>query len=338
MINGVGQIPSIRKEGRGEVYSLFGEGKDVITSLKLSSAGLLRIGEGNMWLKAASFMKEPRELWMKTWYEGEVCCLFSDSNLGKSIYAVQIGLHVAKMGLRVIYCDFELSEKQFQLRYTDGEGNLLDMPGNFLRADFNPDGEVPEGVPMEVAVLEAIEQAAIRHKADCIVVDNITYLNMLTESGDAAAELMTSLMRLKKLYGWSLLVLAHTPKRVPGTPLTPNDLAGSKRLFNFFDSVIAIGRCVNDENLRYVKQLKVRHGAFTFDADNVQVNEIVKQGCFLRFSRVKECAERELLSEPSLNRDANVMSYLNQGMSFREIAERMGISKSTVGKIAKRLK
>ena len=41
-------------------------------------------------------------------------------------------------------------------------------------------------------------------------------------------------------------------------PLSQNDLAGNKKLFNFMDSVFAIGQSVNDENLQYLKQLKSR--------------------------------------------------------------------------------
>lgn len=53
---------------------------------------------------------------------------------------------------------------------------------------------------------------------------------------------MIHLNNLKKRYGLSILVLAHTPKRSMECPITSNDLAGSKRLYNFFDSVFAIGK------------------------------------------------------------------------------------------------
>ena len=53
----------------------------------------------------------------------------------------------------------------------------------------------------------------------------------------------------------SILVLAHTPKRSLDCPITSNDLAGSKRLYNFFDSVFTIGKSAQDGGLRYVKQL-----------------------------------------------------------------------------------
>mgnify|MGYP000591601256 CR=1 FL=1 len=96
------------------------------------------------------------------------------------------------------------------------------------------------------------------------------------EKGDAAGRLMIQLNNLKKRYGLSVLVLAHTPKRSLDCPITSNDLAGSKRLYNFFDSVFTIGKSAQDGGLRYVKQLKVRYGTFSHDADNVIVYEIDK--------------------------------------------------------------
>ena len=38
----------------------------------------------------------PRALWDSFWYEGELSCLFADSNVGKSILAVQIADRIAR--------------------------------------------------------------------------------------------------------------------------------------------------------------------------------------------------------------------------------------------------
>lgn len=66
---------------------------------------------------------------------------------------------------------------------------------------------------------------------------------------------MMKLMNLKKQYGWSLLVIAHTPKRNLSSPITQNDLAGSKKLYNFFDSVVAIGKSAKVLDLTTVMYL-----------------------------------------------------------------------------------
>ena len=79
-------------------------------------------------------------------------------------------------------------------------------------------------------------------------------------------------------------------------PITQNDLAGSKKLYNFFDSVFAIGKSAKDENLRYIKQLKVRYGNFEYGGNNVIVCAIEKADDFLRFVTLGHAAESALFS------------------------------------------
>ena len=57
--------------------------------------------------------------------------MFADSNVGKSILAVQIADRIARTD-NVLYLDFELSEKQFQLRYTNEHGELSPFPTNSI--------------------------------------------------------------------------------------------------------------------------------------------------------------------------------------------------------------
>ena len=90
--------------------------------------GMFTVKTANRTIKEAALRPNPDALWLTLWYEGEVCCLFSDSNLGKSIYAVQIATSIADKQ-RVLYFDFELSDKQFQLRYSDGYSRGLSNKG-----------------------------------------------------------------------------------------------------------------------------------------------------------------------------------------------------------------
>ena len=82
------------------------------------SIGVMSIKTANRTVLEASLLPTPRALWDSFWYEGELSCLFADSNVGKSILAVQIADRIARTD-NVLYLDFELSDKQFQLRYTD---------------------------------------------------------------------------------------------------------------------------------------------------------------------------------------------------------------------------
>lgn len=299
--------------------------------------GMLEIKTANRTIREAALRPDPDALYLTLWYEGEVCCLFSDSNLGKSILAMQIAAQIAETR-KVLYFDFELSDKQFQLRYSDEQGNLNVFPDNLFRVEINR--ESLDVSNFEETIIMDIEQAALQTGSKVLIVDNLTYLCVASEKGDAAAILMKQLMALKKKHDFSMLILAHTPKRSLFNPITQNDLAGSKKLFNFFDSVFAIGKSAKDSNLRYIKQLKVRYGNYTYDSDNVIVSAIEKIGSFLQFINIGYATEKEHLKEPS-EKDVsqeieNIKQLSGQGKSIREIAKELNISKSKVGRILKK--
>ena len=299
--------------------------------------GMFTVKTANRTLMEAALRPNPDALYLTLWYEGEVCCLFSDSNLGKSILAVQIATRIAGTGKKVLYFDFELSDKQFQLRYSDEQGNLNVFPESLYRVEINPYSlEVPD---FEESVIRHIEQTALQTGAKILVIDNLTFLAVASEKGDVAGVLMSRLMALKKKHGLSLLILSHTPKRCLSNSITQYDLAGSKKIFNFCDSVFAIGRSAKDSNLRYIKQLKVRYGNYTYDSDNVIVAAIEKVGTFLQFVNIGYATEKEHLKEPS-EKDVsqeieNVKLLSGQGKSIRDIAKELNISKSKVGRILK---
>ncbi len=302
-----------------------------------SEIGIFTIKTANQAIREAKQRPNPEDLWLTLWYEGEACCLFADSNLGKSIYAVQIATSIAEKQ-RVLYFDFELSDKQFQLRYTDEEGNLFQFPNNLYRVEINREALGIDN--FEDSVILNIEEAAVKTNAKVLIIDNLTYLCIATEKGDLAGSLMMKLMRLKREYGLSILVLAHTPKRPLTNPITQNDLAGSKKLYNFFDSVFAIGKSAKDSNLRYIKQLKVRYGNYTYDMDNVIVCSIEKVGSFLKFVQIGFAEEREHLKEQTENDITtlieNAKDLRSEGKSIREIASILGVSKSKIDRILKK--
>src|ERR1700744_1348057 len=85
---------------------------------------------GNRWLELGEREPDPKMLFGGFWHQGELCILFADTNAGKSVLGVQIGDSIARhrqIGpfpleaekAIVLYVDFELTAKQFQLRYSD---------------------------------------------------------------------------------------------------------------------------------------------------------------------------------------------------------------------------
>ncbi|MGB3586103.1 MAG: AAA family ATPase, partial [Tunicatimonas sp.] len=90
---------------------------------------LFLIQTANKWMQQANLRPVPQMLFGELWFENELCILFADTNLGKSILAVQIansiskGKHISGFKLEansqpVLYFDFELSDKQFENRYS----------------------------------------------------------------------------------------------------------------------------------------------------------------------------------------------------------------------------
>ena len=282
----------------------------------------------------------PRQLWGPLWHEGEVACLFADTNVGKSIYAVEIAEHIAYTE-KVVYFDFEMSDKQFQMRYSL-DGALYTFPDNFLRATYSLDYD---GGLNLTDVIEHIALAAIDAEARVIIIDNITWICNRCESGDAAGEFMQMLIDIKRRYDLSILVLAHTPKRNIHSPLTQNSLAGSKRLANFMDSIFAIGVDSTDRPAgRYIKQIKVRSCETVYGDSSVLLGRLEKRGTVLRIwpdDPERTAPEHRLLQLPDdadADRDRlidDIRRLTDEGMSQREIAAATGLSQSKVNRLLK---
>lgn len=299
-----------------------------------TSVGMLSIKSANRTLTEASMTANPKQLYGEFWFEHEIGCLFADSNVGKSILAIQIAEDIAKTGETVLYFDFELSEKQFQLRFTDEQGNLHHFPSTLYRVqpDMNLIASIDE--PFEDALMRNIENAAVETKARILIIDNISILCMQMEKGKDSAALVQRLRTLKNKYGFSILIIAHTPKRNMSMPITQNDLAGSKKLFNFIDSCFAIGLSAQGGNMRYVKQVKVRNCEMRYGGDNVMVCHIEKVGTMVQFINMGTAPEHDHLR--MVNREEQVQEarlLSASGLSLRDIASRMGVSKSTVDRM-----
>ncbi len=317
--------------------------KDETSILENSNgkSGIFVLKSGNQWLKDASVKDQPRPLYLCVWYEGEVCILFADTNVGKSILAVQIANQIAKTD-KVIYIDFELSDKQFEARYSQNFTNHFQFPDNFYRAEINPDESDFEACGynnFESYINNSIEQILIETGAKVLIIDNLTYLRSETEKAKEALPLMKHLKALKNKYGLSILVLAHTPKRNLSYPITRNDLQGSKMLINFCDSAFALGESAKDKSLRYLKQIKSRNAEIVYDADNVAVFEIAKPENFLSFTLVHTNYEHEHLKQHSKQDKESLIEQVlllnNKGKSQREISIELSIALGTVNKYLK---
>ena len=85
----------------------------------------------NQAIEAAKAQKNPNKLWKEFWFENEVCCLFADANVGKSILAVQIGNAQQPMGtISWLHNDPVVTTKSYNMPVTASW--TLDLFGNIL--------------------------------------------------------------------------------------------------------------------------------------------------------------------------------------------------------------
>ena len=91
-----------------------------------------------------------------------------------------------------------------------------------------------------------------------------------------------------------------------------------------------------------MKQLKVRYGTYSYDADNVIIYEIEKVDAFLQFVHRGYSTEKEHLKKlgdnESSQRNCLILQLSQSGRSVREIASQVNCGKSTVSRIIQRSK
>ncbi|WP_299523489.1 AAA family ATPase [uncultured Lutibacter sp.] len=320
------------------------------THEQASSKNLFVVMTANQWIDEAKNRPIPKMLFSEFWFEGEICILFADTNLGKSILAVQIGDSISTgeqikgfkleaLGQSVLYFDFELSDKQFQNRYSIDYVDEYKFSPNFKRVEINPEADIPAKKSFEDYLNDELENEIIRTNTKILIIDNLTYLRNETEQAKNALPLMKHLKALKKKYDLSILVLAHTPKRDLSKPITRNDLAGSKMLINFCDSVFTIGESSSNKNIRYLKQIKARNTEILYDSENVIVCHIEKPINFLKFILVDLGTEldhlKQLTKEDKEKTKIAVLELTDKGVSNVEIGKKLGIHESTVRKYKK---
>ena len=315
--------------------------------------GCLIIKEANTWVEEAKNRPIPNMLFSELWYENEVCILFSDTNLGKSILAVQIadsiskgrpipGFKLESPPKKVLYLDFELSDKQFENRCSEDYENHYQFNKNFLRAELHTELELPkEFKNIEEYLCATLSNIIIETKASVVIVDNLTFLSSENEKAKDALVLMKTLKKTSKTNNVSILVLAHTPKRDDSKPITKNDLAGSKMLMNFCDSCFAIGSSSQEASFRYIKQIKQRNTEHLYHSENVIVCSLDKETNFIEFHFEDFDSEKAHLktydSSSSEERNEQITFLVSEGLKNVKIADRLGLSEGAIRKRRKKL-
>lgn len=258
--------------------------------------------------------------------EGDLCILFGQAGVGKTIFAMQVARDIAKKGKRVLYVDFEMTLRQLCIRY-----DYANFPCTFFRAEMDIDNPIDN-------VLKGIEEVSTVNFANVIFIDNITALGQSLDKGVEAGTLIASLNALKKKYGWTLILLNHVPKAYSGnSPLSLSSIQGSAKLNQLVDDAIGIGQSYKDKSLVYVKQVKWRNGELALHSDNVAIYERGKDEygnlCFT--FRGYGYEYEHLRQEDKSSRESmisKVQELYSAGKSQKQIADELGTTQSTISR------
>lgn len=345
------EIEMIREEARAAGEKKI-KNREFLDDPELQSSGrLLHIKPARKWLEHDRRHPDLKQLFGNFWLEGELCILFADTNLGKSILAVQIADSLSRNysigpfnrnfspDARVLYIDCELSTRQFMARYTDDHWGMHSFSDYFYRGEMHQDEDLlPAAYQKRMrAELEAAIKAT---RAQVLIIDNITYMRHTTQHANDAMPLMKTLKALKTRYNLAILVLAHTPKRNAYHPLTVNDLQGSKMLINFADSAFAIGQSQVQPHLRYLKQIKQRNRDEQYGTNNICLMSREKDISLLGFKFEHFGSETDHLRKKDAHTDDKdkqlVLQMHKNGANLRQIAGELGMHFTTVGRIVRR--
>ena len=283
------------------------------------------------YLEEGKKMEKPRELFANVLVKQEVTFFFGDTGIGKSTFAIQIAEEVARKGFKTLYVNFELAQTQLAQRY-----QLKVFSENLRIATI--DYALMHDVTEQGMMLEEIERLAVEDKVEVLVIDNFTNLCVNSKEGSEAGNIMLKLLSLRMQHKWTILILAHVPKRKPGDPLTLNDLAGSKIISNMADNVVAINKSKKDKNMRYLIQQKYRSFPIELDSKNVQELMMTNSDGWLHFERggfSEEVSHLPRSRDERAELEREILKELKEPnpLSYRKIADKLGTTLGMVERI-----
>lgn len=277
-------------------------------------------------------------------HEGDLALIVGSTNSGKTLLASDIALAnndglcyweepMSDKERKVIYIDAELSESQIARRYENllacSSGSLIHA--KFTDSDFNSSTE---------SRLRAIEDLIYQNNdVEILVIDNLMCMLDSGTSVKQAQQFISGLKRLKQEYNLTILLVAHLGKRTNHKPIEVQDIMGSSVIANYADSIIAVGNSCEGDNIKYLKQLKSRS---SIKISEVAVMEIV-EAPYLHFEFRGYDDEDNHLPQKTVSRGSispiigeTILRLKEEGFSIRDIAGKLSLSKSAVGRFLKK--
>jgi len=303
---------------------------------------MLKIRTANDRLKEAAFQPTPNNLFNSLVFENETTIIFADTEVGKSILAVQIGNEISEK-LRTLYVDMELSTKQFGMRYSEESETkeITNYPfnDNLLITSLADSHQNLSEEENEFDIFKEVENLISENNIECLIFDNVSMIS----TGDvdraySVIPLMKKFKEMKEKYGLTLIIVDHTKKRNEYIPISINDLNGSKMKANLVDSVFYIGKSRQSENMRYILQLKNRSAEKSYTQDSVLECEIIKKDTFLQFNFLDALGSeldhiKQVPKVDKKERNSKIISLFLDGTNKTQIGNEVGLHESSIRKI-----
>ena len=296
---------------------------------------MFEVRTANARVAAAKKLDIPQKLFGSFIYEEGLTIFFGNTHAGKTVVAMNIAESIASGNAlneiemdakpqKVVYFDFELSDKNFELKSSDQYENHFTYSENLIMV--TPDLGLMKDTKLTAQdIIDSITSVVEKQEAKVFFVDNISWLETEgLETTKEANKLMKALWLLSRK-GYAVIVLAHTTKKDDSEPMTKSSLAGSAAVSRYLESCLAINWSIIDKKIRYIKQLKNRWGEEEYGKDNVLPIIIGKDG-MLTFHKL---SDMEIQAKKGSGADAKIVdldlrvesSHLTQVVTIGEREE-----------------
>lgn len=282
-------------------------------------------------MAAAAKAGPARALFDRFWQMGEMLLLFGAAGVGKSLMAVRLadalargrpiaGFDMPKRRHRVLYVDLTLSEAQFQRRYTPELQGA--KPYRFAeRFSYERPGHDED-------LCTWVRKMVRKYAFEVIIIDDLSAVMRTNDGTFDSLRIVRDLKRLSHETGVAIMVLADSmPSR--RQDLSEADLRRSSILCGVADSVLGLGsyghghmKLVHFRSHGVVKWGNLNPIGCAIVRNKHGVPDFVFDERFAPRLKFERCA---LICE--------VNKLVGDGLTFREIAEKMGFSKSRAARL-----
>ena len=202
----------------------------------------------------------PKEVFGNFLYQGEMGLLVGRNNENLSILANDIAFFVGGGGhkwsnfesphLPTLYIDMETTSKQFAQRYRSA---INYVPETFTRAEVDVLSAGNEKVIMSMVKSHIIKSQGDTNSPKFVIIDHIS--PTLFKNAQIKA-FIGELKTIKEQYGLTILLVSNCLKSNNKKPIVEDTLGTSKVLLSFVESAFALGTSFQEDDIRYIKQIK----------------------------------------------------------------------------------